>query len=65
MNRNCVSLGIFGETRAQVWYLDDAEPELLRDISQLLQLMVFAPKESLDLPEVRAPAFAPPLVRPF
>ena len=34
-----------------MWYLDDAEPELLRDISQLLQLMVFAPKETLDLPE--------------
>jgi hypothetical protein len=36
---------------SRVWYLADAHADLLRDISQLLAALVFAPKELMDLPE--------------
>jgi len=34
----------------KVWYLKDAHVDLLRDVAQFLNAMVFAPKELVDLP---------------
>ena len=74
---NMMSLKLRGEVASaaqrgwvsRVWYLADAHADLLRDISQLLAALVFAPKELMDLPEalftVRRGGERPPQVALF